>query len=257
MTSFDIHVLFPGTPDSKFPSPEDLERHFAYHRERMIRDRYKDEARIINGSIAELQKYRATLENLIQEAEKAEVLELERQYPRDEYEEYWYEIYPEHWQSVIVRHFRSSFVITAMAVFEHYLKQVCHDALFITKRETDGNTHGKGSMISKTRRCLVKDLGFTKPSEAVWQRLQEFYKVRNAIVHEYEDVRQLLGELDGLTHKHPGLRVVLKDMNDLSGLWHFALEIGPEFCDLLVNTVAHCLNDLCAEMARLCERLDV
>lgn len=230
------------------------------HRDRILSERYSTESQIIKSALNNLQKYLNTLERLIQEGEETAVAELEQKYPPDAHEEFWAYFYPDHWQAVFVRYFRSSFVTTGIALGEHYLKQLCLDCQFIGQKEQNFVSVKGSSTVAKIRSYLMKEIGFQQPEEKVWQKLQDLYVIRNALVHAFDDVYSVQNSenLEQIIKKYPSIKIKMMYRDD-NFSWgdtsHFIIDIKPEFCVLLVDTVSECLNTLCGEMSRFCEQL--
>lgn len=243
---------------NSFPTLEALKFLHEFHRTRLVNDLYRTELQTIQQAISSLRRYLSMMEKLIQEGEEVELGELVQQYPPEINEEYWAYVYPNQWQAVMFRHFRASFVISALSVFEHYLKQICRDSQFISQYERGYEAVKSGSTIANARQYLSAEIGFKQPNQLVWTRLQDMYEIRNVLVHAFDDIyffrRQ--EKLIGLVEKYPGIEITVKDGQSrwlLNGQAQDVLDIKPEFCDLLTDTIAVCLDDLCGEMTRLCK----
>jgi hypothetical protein len=160
-------------------------------------------------NFAELDLLRSTIEALIVREEAAEIDRLApsaTQLPENLRNEFWAENHPYWWEHIIAPQFRASFFIALMSAVELHLGHLTRDAGLVARAPIDAEDL-KGAFYPRSRKFLKLFCGIDAPPESGWQRILNYYAVRNALVHrggmvgsaaEGRQITTFSGQVDGL-----------------------------------------------------------
>ncbi len=204
---------------------------------------------LLSDHFSELSLLHKTIEDLIAGEESREIDHLANfasALPAEKRSEYWADNHPYWWEHIIAPQFRSSFYISLMAGVELHLGRLAQDAATIV-RAPIGPDDLKGEFYPRTRRFLALFCNFEGPSERAWERINDFYAIRNCLVHAggHLDDRRRSRRVRTLASHVEGLTVTPNDQ----------IEMEREFCHFALQECKRFLDEVWRRLGLLCERV--
>ena len=203
----------------------------------------------IEGEISKLRFYFKTMEGFIEKEEAEEAKRFE-EYTRNlndsQKSSFWERNDPPPWDDIFLNTLRSSFLIVIVSYAETILKTICRDVGIILRTTIKCNDL-KGNIFERSRKFLDCFGKFDKPTDRVWELINNIYYVRNVFVHNdgfMDDsgrsrLRQFIKESPGIY-----------ETND-------SIKIEASFCYFALESISSFLLALRSEVRELCNRVEI
>lgn len=230
-------------------SPLDPNTMFEHAREALIQDECALSQAVFVDNFDELSLLHQTIEDLISREESKAVDHLAEsadQLPEHRRSEYWADNHPYWWEHIIQPQFRGAFLITLMAAVELHLGHFARDAGTIV-RAPIGPEDLKGGFYPRTRRYLALFCKITNPPEASWQRIGNYYAVRNSLVHEGSHTGD-----DKQARQITAFARSVQGLNVNSG----RIELERVFCETALRDCRSFLEAVWKELVDLCRQAE-
>jgi hypothetical protein len=199
-------------------------------------------------NFSELDLLRKTVEDLIAREERVEVENLARQadsLPEGITGEFWAENHPYWWEHIIAPQFRGAYFIALMSALELHVGRLTNDAGLVAGAPIE-HSELKGELYPRIRKYLKLFCNIGNPPEVQWQRILNYYAVRNTLVHNGGHVTDSkLKQTTALSKAVPGLTIS-----------NGHVELQAEFCSAAHEDCRRFLFDLWGEIVLLCRRTE-
>ena len=203
----------------------------------------------IEGEISKLRFYFKTMESFIEKEEAEEAKRFE-EYTRNlndrQKSSFWERNDPTPWDDIFLNTLRSSFLIVIVSYAETILKTICRDVGIILRTTIKCNDL-KGNIFERSRKFLDCFGKFIKPTDKVWELINNIYYVRNVFVHN-----------DGFMDDSGRSRLTqfIKESPDIYET-NDSIKIGADFCYFALESISSFLLVLRSEVQELCKRVEI
>jgi hypothetical protein len=200
----------------------------------------------ILDNFKELSHLHTTIEDLVAREETNEVESLSRTYdnlPPALQGDFWSENHPYQWEHVIVPQFRGSYFVSLLSAVEIHLRAIARDAAQVAATSISADDL-KGGLYQRVRAVLTKLCAFSDDPSG-WERIGDFYALRNVLVHEGNFLGSAgsANRVRSLVARTPSLTVHMEH-----------IELSREFCQQATSTCLEFLESLFGQLGLLCDR---
>ncbi len=154
--------------------------------------------------------------------------------------------YNPRWEQLFPNILRTSFVVSIMSSFEHYLNNICSD-IEIILRTPISHRFLKGGSIKRGEIFLTQVAKLNKPTLRIWKSLHEVQRLRNLLVHNggILEASSDQNEVHNLEKKLPGLVYSEEE----------GFILHPSLCLHYLDLVEDFHGELEVELKEVCERI--